>query len=181
MVKDKGLGILTVNDVWWIWGGHREVGGKGQGPNTYTINLGASCCFFFTVQVECSQSCDHLRFCRVMECSMLKSRTLFECGPSPMSTSCPPDILHMIIVSSSFPFLPLSHFSMPMYWTECKLRSKKKKNKRNGMRLRYITVCYTLHGCIEHSLGRDCSTLLVIIHWLHDDTFLYFCRQCCSS
>ena len=144
MVKYKGLGILTVNDVWWIWGGHREVGGKGQCPNTHTINLGAS--FFFTVQVECSQSCDHLRFYHVMERSMLKSRTLFECGPSPMSTSCPSDILHMIIVSSSFPFLPLFHFSTPMYWTECKPRSKKKKKKKReaglGMRLRYITVCY---------------------------------------
>ena len=43
------------------------------------------------------------------------------------------------------------------------------------MRLRYIMVCYTLHGCIEHSLGRDCSTItynnLFFNHWLDDDTF----------
>lgn len=32
------------------------------------------------------------------------------------------------------------------------------------MRLRCITVCYTLHGCIEHSLGWDCSILLIIIY-----------------
>ena len=43
---------------------------------------------------------------------MMKSSTLFECGPlpPPMSTSCPPDVIHMIGVprpSLFFTALPL--------------------------------------------------------------------------
>lgn len=152
----EGLGILTVNDFLWIWGGRREVGGKGQCPttNTYTINLGASFfCFVFFLPYVHFMSTWHLSH-----------------------DNC----------SQFFPIFA----TLPLFnWTECKPRSKKKKQKKKtgglGMRLRCITVCYTLHGCIEHSLGWDCSILLIIIYSSTTDCmtilFLYFCRQCCSS
>ena len=52
---------------------------------------------------------------------MMKSSTLFQCGP-PTFTSSPPDVIHMISVP-----MP-SHSSAFVHYTECKL-----KNKTQGM------------------------------------------------
>ena len=60
-----------VNDIRWTWGGLRR--GQYLTACTYAINK-----FYFTSEVECSQSCECLGSCQVTEHSM---STLFECIP----------------------------------------------------------------------------------------------------
>ena len=88
------------NDVRWMRSGPR--GGQCLTTSTCTKNLRAS--FFFTGQVEYSQSYEHLESCLAMERSMMKSSTLFECGPLPPTSTAlrPPDIIHAMC-SQAFP------------------------------------------------------------------------------
>ena len=63
---------------------------------------------FLTGEVEYCQSYECLGSWLSLEHSMMKYSMLFECGT--MSTSCPPDIIHVIDVPGPFPFfaaLPL--------------------------------------------------------------------------
>ena len=53
---------------------------------------------------------------------MMKSSALFECGPLPhTSTSCPPDVIHIIGVPRPSPFFALFRFHVLR-----KLKNKKK-------------------------------------------------------
>ena len=58
-----------------------------------------------------------------LERSMMKFSTLFECGPlPPMSTSCPPDVIHVTGVPRPSRFL---RSSASVYYTERELKNKK--------------------------------------------------------
>ena len=54
---------------------------------------------FHTSQEEYTWFCEHLGSWLATECLMMKSSMLFQCGPPPTFTSCPPDVIHMISVS----------------------------------------------------------------------------------
>ena len=93
-----------VNDIRWTQGGLTTKYGHNKPESE-----------FLTGQAENSRSCECLRSCLTIECSMMKSSTLFhvfECKPlpPPMMTSRPPDVIHMIAVPRPSPFFTLFHF-----------------------------------------------------------------------
>ena len=98
-----------------------DVGCGGQVPNytrTSPVNPQSE---FLTGQVEHSRSCECLGSCLATEC-LIKSSTLFECGPlPPTSISCPLDVIYVLSPSTFF----ASFFSV--YYTE-----RKPKNKSMG-------------------------------------------------
>ena len=69
--------------------------------------------------VEYCRSRESLGSWPSLERLMMKSSTLFECGPLPMSTSCPPDVIHVIGVPRPSPFfatLPLPCILLNANW-----------------------------------------------------------------
>ena len=80
-----------VDDVWWTRGGRR--GSESE---------------FLTGEVKYCRSRERLGSGLSLECSMMKSSTLFECGPLPPTpTSRPPDVIHVTGVPRPSPFFAL--------------------------------------------------------------------------
>ena len=98
---------------------------------------------FLTGEKEHSYEC--LRSFLVTDGSM-KCSTFYECGPlpsPPTSTSCPPDIIHMVSVPRFPPFFT-TPCSRVLYW----MYTKEQKQGRLGNEARLIVNCYTIAVCI---------------------------------
>ena len=94
---------------------------------------------FLDGQAEYLWSCEHMGSCLAIERSM-KSRTLFECGPSPCRTSTSYVYL-MHWLHKSFQAFPVFHHSSG--YTECKWENTKKK--RQGRLSQSAAVCIRYH------------------------------------
>ena len=92
-----------LNDVRWTWSGHMKGSARLQVCTWESIS-------YWSSRVEIL--CECLGSCLAMEHLIMKSSALFECGPlSPMSTSHPPDIIHVISVPRPSPFFTALLFS----------------------------------------------------------------------
>ena len=119
--KNDNLKVVTIRILVFIggcilaflmWGGWR-----GACPTKSTNKPESE---FLTSQTEYSWYCECMGSCQATKNSMMKSSTLLKCGPLPSyfkSTSCPPDIAHVVSVPKHPCFSLLFHFSV-LYWPQ---------------------------------------------------------------
>lgn len=108
--------------------------------------------------------------CQAMENSMMKSSTLLKCGPLPSyfkSTSCPPDIAHVVSVpkpSLFFTTLPCTS----LCYTDHKLKSK----TRETWEWRYTSHDHKQVYKSTHVLHPTCLPMRMVGTFLGGSTFV---------
>ena len=136
--------------LWFVIHGSGRVVKNGEGlgtPTCITWMMSGGCegrgVEFLTSEKEYSYEC--LGSFLVTDDSM-KCSTFYECGPlpsPPTSTSCPPDIIHMVSVPRFPPFFTTPCFRV-LYW----MHTNEQKQGRLGNETRLIVNCYTVAICI---------------------------------
>ena len=111
---------------------------RGAGPNyKYVHNKLESKCSCGALAILC----EHWGSCLVKERSMMRSSTLFECGPLPLtSTSRPLDVIHVTSVPRPSPILLLFCFCV-LYWMQTKEQKVVEARKRGYQLLSTKSAC----------------------------------------
>ena len=100
------------------WPGRVANIGEGQGTLITWMTLDGCEVDIRMMMPNYTWLCEHLRVCLAAECLMRKFNVLLNVDPtSPSFTSCPPDVIHVVSVSTPFHFSPLFHFHI-LLWTQ---------------------------------------------------------------
>ena len=140
--------------LWFVIHGSGRVVKNGEGlgtPTCITWMMSGGCegrgVEFLTSEKEYSYEC--LGSFLVTDDSM-KCSTFYECGPlpsPPTSTSCPPDIIHMVSVPRFPPFFTTPCFRV-LYW----MHTNEQKQGRLGNETRLMVNYYTIRIVQPHIL-----------------------------